>query len=66
MHLLRLGHVVIVNNVGSEMPGSNVDVAALKAAYERVGFEVHVHQLQFPGKQYILTIDTILVRRVFI
>ena len=43
MHRPRLGHAVIVNNVATEQPGSNVDVTALKAAYERVGFDVHVH-----------------------
>ena len=39
----RLGHAVIVNNVATEQPGSNVDVTALKAAYEKVGLDVHVH-----------------------
>ena len=43
MHLPRLGHALIVNNVSKEMPGSNADVTALKTAYERVGLDVHVH-----------------------
>ena len=43
MHRPRLGHAVIVNNVSSEMPGSNADVTALKAAYEAVGFHVQIH-----------------------
>ena len=34
MNLRRLGHAVIVNNVASEMLGSQKDVTALKAAYE--------------------------------
>ena len=43
MHRPRLGHAVIVNNVSSEMPGSNADVTALKTAYEAVGFDVQIH-----------------------
>ena len=38
-----LGHAVIVNNVATEMPGSLRDVEALKAAYEKVGFDVQIH-----------------------
>ena len=43
MNLPRLGHAVIVNNVASEMQGSQKDVAALKAAYETIGFDVRVY-----------------------
>ena len=43
MNLPKLGHAVIVNNVSKEIPGSNTDVAALKTAFDMVGFEVHVH-----------------------
>ena len=43
MDLPKLGHAVIVNNVAEEMPGSQVDVEALKSAYQTVGFDVHVH-----------------------
>ena len=44
MTLPRLGHAVIVNNIASELPGSKVDVEALKDAYETVGFDVQVHE----------------------
>ena len=44
MALPKLGHAVIINNIASEMPGSNEDVKALKEAYETVGFEVQVHE----------------------
>ena len=44
MTLPKLGHAVIINNVASEMPGSNEDVKALKDAYETVWFEVEVHE----------------------
>ena len=43
MDLPRLGHAIIVNNISKEEPGSNADVAALKEAYETVGFDVQVH-----------------------
>ena len=43
MTLSRLGHAVIVNNIASELPGSKLDVEALKDAYEIVGFDVPVH-----------------------
>ena len=43
MNLRRLGHAVIVNNVASEMLGSQKDVTALKAAYETIGFDVHIY-----------------------
>ena len=39
----KLGHAVIVNNVAKEMPGSQVDVEALQAAYQKIGFKVHTH-----------------------
>ena len=44
MALPKLGHAVIINNIASEMPGSNEDVNALKEAYQTVGFEVQVHE----------------------
>ena len=40
MNLSRLGHAVVVNNVASEMQGSQKDVAALKAT---IGFDVHIY-----------------------
>ena len=43
MTLSRLGHAIIVNNVAEEMPGSQVDVEALRSAYQKVGFDVQVH-----------------------
>ena len=43
MDLPNLGHAVIVNNVAEEMPGSQVDVEALRSAYQTVGFDVRVH-----------------------
>ena len=44
MKLPKLGHAVIINNIASEMPGSNEDVKALREAYQTVGFEVQVHE----------------------
>ena len=44
MDLVKLGHAVIINNIASEMPGSNKDVKALKEAYAAVGYEVQVHE----------------------
>ena len=44
MNLHRLRHTVIVNNVASEMVGSRKDVAALKAAYQIIGFDVHIYE----------------------
>ena len=44
MDLPKLGHAIIINNIASEMPGTNEDVKALTEAYETVGFEVQVHQ----------------------
>ena len=43
MNLPRLGHAIIVNNVASEMPGSNEDVKALKESYETVRFDIQIH-----------------------
>ena len=43
MSLPKLGHVIIVNNVAKEMPGSMEDVKALKAAFLKVGFNVEVY-----------------------
>ena len=44
MDLPKLGHAVIINNIAHEMPGSKVDVEALKEAYQTVGFEVQIHE----------------------
>ena len=44
MDLPKLGHAVIINNIASEMPGSNEDVKALKESYETVGYQVQVHE----------------------
>ena len=44
MNLPKLGHAVIVNNIAHEMPGSKVDVEALKEAYQTVGFQVQIHE----------------------
>ena len=44
MRLNKLGHAVIINNVASEMAGSNEDVKALREAYQTVGFDVQVHE----------------------
>ena len=38
-----MGHALVINNVAEEMPGSQFDVEALISAYQKVGFEVHVH-----------------------
>ena len=43
MSLPKLGHAVIINNIETEMPGSKVDAAALKEAYETIGFNVQIH-----------------------
>ena len=44
MTLPRLGHVIIINNVSSSMPGSEADVKRLKEAYETVGFDVYIYR----------------------
>ena len=44
MDLPKLGHAVIINNIAHEMPGSIVDVEALKDAYTTVGFDVQIHE----------------------
>ena len=38
-----MGRAVIINNIHSESPESTVDVEALVDTYEKVGFEVEVH-----------------------
>ena len=43
MNLPKLGHAVIINNIASEMPGSKVDLEALKEAYVTIGFNVQIH-----------------------
>ena len=43
MDLPNLGHAVIVSNVTEEMPGSEVDIEALRLTYQKVGFDVRVH-----------------------
>ena len=42
MSMPRLGNCMIINNISSSMPGSEMDVTALKEAFQIVGFEVHV------------------------
>ena len=39
----KMGRAVIINNIHSESPESTVDVEALVETYEKVGFEVEVH-----------------------
>ena len=43
MDLPRVGHAIIVNNVEAEFPGSVADVAALRTAFQAVGFDVHIY-----------------------
>lgn len=38
------GHAVIINNVHSEIPGSQVDLGLLVECYKTVGFDVQVHK----------------------
>ena len=40
----KLGHAIIINNVHSEIPGSQVDVDLLVECYKTVGFNVQVHK----------------------
>ena len=54
MNLPKLGHAVIINNIASEMPGSNEDVKALKESYETVGYQVQVHE---NCTEQVLTLD---------
>ena len=42
MSMPRLGNCVIINNISSSMPGSEMDVTALKEAFRTAGFEVHL------------------------
>ena len=44
MHLPKLGHAIIVNNVASEQPGSMKDVTTLQATYKKMGFDVQIHK----------------------
>ncbi len=37
-----MGYAVIINNVASEFPGTEADVAALQETYETMGFTVRV------------------------
>ena len=37
-----IGHALIINNVATEMPGSKVDVMALKQAFQLARFEIRV------------------------
>ena len=51
----KLGHAVIINNVHSQIPGSQIDVELLEECYKTVGFYVQVHQdcdTQVPFKVY--------------
>ena len=38
-----MGLAMIINNIHSESPESRVDVEALVETYEKVGFDVEVH-----------------------
>ena len=40
----NLGHAVIINNIHSGVPGSQVDVELLVECYKTVGFNVQVHK----------------------
>ena len=42
MNLPRLGIAIIINNLSSSMPGSEVDVDALNKTLQTIGFEVQV------------------------
>ena len=42
MPLPKLGYALIVNNVAAEFSGSVADVAALRGAYEKAGFNVRI------------------------
>ena len=44
MDLPKLGHAIIINNIHSEIPGSQIDVELLEECYKTVGFDVQVHQ----------------------
>ena len=39
----KMGLAMIINNIHSESPESRVDVQALVETYEKVGFDVEVH-----------------------
>ena len=57
MALPKLGHAVIINNIASELSGSNEDVKSLKESYETVGFEVQVREncsAQVPLKFHLI------------
>ena len=43
MNRPKMGRALIINNIHSESPESTVDVEALVDTYEKVGFEVKVH-----------------------
>ena len=65
MHLPRLGHAVIVNNVASEMSGSMHDVEALVAAYEIVGFDVQVYYNCDTQVQISILFETTKLQNLF-
>ena len=56
----KLGHAVIINNVHSEIPGSQVDVGLLTECYKTVGFNVQVHEdcdTQVPFKVFFASLS---------
>lgn len=43
MHLPKLGHAVIVNNLCNEFPGTRVDAVNLQNTFIAMGFHVHMY-----------------------
>ena len=43
MNRPNLGHAIVINNVHSDVPGSQVDVELLVECYKTMGFNVQVH-----------------------
>ena len=44
MNQPRLGNCIIINNVSSQLPRSDVDVEAMKSSCETVGLDVYVYR----------------------
>ena len=44
MYHPRLGNAIFINNIATEMPGSQVDIKALQAACKCVGFDVYSYE----------------------
>ena len=44
MNHARIGMAIIINNIATELPGSQADVEALQAAYNDIGFDVHFYK----------------------